>query len=76
MSNTPKELNPDGTIKRPRLKETTVTFTTGTSWKPCKHANGLYMTAKFWIFEKRYFVCYDCHTAYEERVFKFMKEMK
>jgi hypothetical protein len=26
----------------------------------CQHANGWYVTVKFWIFSKHVFVCSDC----------------
>jgi len=33
---------------------------TSTVTEPCKHANGWFVTVKFWIFSKRIFVCSDC----------------
>lgn len=40
-------------------------FSTATSntQPECLHWNGWFMTATFWIFKKRYFVCTDCGRA-------------
>jgi formamidopyrimidine-DNA glycosylase len=33
----------------------------------CQHLNGWYITASFWVFKKRLFVCSDCGSAIEEK---------
>ena len=39
----------------------TATTTTGYD---CKHKNGWFVTVKFWIFQKRVFVCSDCGSVF------------
>jgi len=38
-----------------------------TSTRPdCQHQNALHVTARFWIFRKRYLACFDCVRVLEQ----------
>lgn len=47
-------------MKKANKSQLQHTCCTATNFPQCEHKNGWYMTATFWIFEKRYFVCSDC----------------
>jgi len=54
-------LNLDGKLPQPKQEYSVCTATTST-YVECKHKNGTYFTVKFWIFKKKFFFCYDCHS--------------
>ncbi len=68
-----KELNPDGTIKQPKVEyEKMVTSTTTYI---CPHKNGTFFSVKFFIFKKELYFCEDCHCVYSKKfIEKLIKE--